>query len=114
MSIDRIYAQLACRDLEQSVLWFERLFGRPPDAHPVEGLVEWHHQQTAGLQVFRNPENAGKGALTLIVIDLREEHARLEYAGLRPARIQPADTTSLVRLRDPDHNLVVLAQPRRP
>jgi hypothetical protein len=49
--------------------------------------------------------------MTLIVSDLSGEHARLKAAGLAPSDIEPADTTSLVMLRDPDNNLVVFAQP---
>jgi hypothetical protein len=79
----------------------------------MNGLAEWHHDDNAGLQVFENAPNAGKGTLTLIVSDLRNEHSRLIAAGLEPSAIEPADTTSLVRLRDPDQNLVVLAQPGR-
>lgn len=113
MSIEKVYAQLSCSDLEKSLVWFERLFGREPDARPMDGLAEWHHESTAGLQLFEDPSNAGGGTLTLIVSDLRNEHSRLAGAGLQPSAIEPADTTSLVRLRDPDGNLVVLAQPGR-
>jgi len=113
MSIEKVYAQLSCRDLERSVAWFERLFDRRPDARPMDGLAEWHHEDKAGLQVFENASSAGSGTLTLIVNDLRNEHSRLVDAGLEPSAIEPADTTSLVQLRDPDRNLVVLAQPGR-
>ncbi|OXT01941.1 glyoxalase/bleomycin resistance/dioxygenase family protein [Notoacmeibacter marinus] len=113
MPIEKVYAQLSCSDLERSIVWFEHLFERTPDARPMDGLAEWHHADTAGFQLFRNAPNAGKGTLTLIVSDLRTEHSRLANAGLEPSAIEPADTTSLVRLHDPDRNLVVLAQPGR-
>ena len=35
----------------------------------------------------------------------------LKAAGLEPCDIEPATSVSLVRLRDPDDNLIVLAQP---
>lgn len=111
MPIEKIYAQLACSDLARSIAWFETLFGRSPDARPMDGLAEWHHGDHAGLQVFEDASNAGRGTLTLIVSDLRNEHSRLSDAGLAPSAIQPVDTGSLVQLRDPDRNLVVLAQP---
>ena len=113
MAIERIYAQLACSDLTRSIRWFQKLFGRAPDARPMDGLAEWHHRDAAGFQLFENEGNAGKGTLTLIASELRAEHSRLQGSGLEPGDIEPADTTSLVRLRDPDDNLVVLAQPGR-
>jgi hypothetical protein len=105
-----IFAQLSCSNLSASIAWFEKLFGRAPDLRPMKGLAEWHHGESAGLQLFENAEHAGHGTLTLVVDDLESEHGRLASAGLRPSAIEPATFTSLVRLRDLDHNLIVLAQ----
>lgn len=85
MPLEKIYAQLSCSDLKRSVVWFARLFEREPDAWPMDGLVEWHHEGKAGLQVFEDASNAARGGLTLIVRDLRNEHARLVAAGLGPS-----------------------------
>ena len=108
MALDKIYAQLSCTDLAASSRWFGTVFGREPDELPMQGLAEWHHG-TAGFQLFQG-ENAGRGTLTLIVIGLQAEHRRLTEAGLRPGAIEPADYVNIVRLRDPDDNLVVLAE----
>jgi catechol 2,3-dioxygenase-like lactoylglutathione lyase family enzyme len=112
MSLEKVYGHLSCTDLERSRAWFETLFGRAPDAFPMAGLAEWHHRSDGGLQLFEDEINAGHNTLTLIVSGLGEEHDRLEQGGLHPGEIEPADTTSIVRLRDPDGNLVVLAEPR--
>ena len=114
MSINKIYAHLSCSDLDRSSIWFEKLFGRPPDARQMAGLVEWHHGTGAGLQLWQDAANAGRGTLTLIVTGLQEEHARLAAAGLVPGEVEPGDKVSLLRLRDTDQNLVVLAQAGRP
>src|SRR5215470_20339898 len=111
MPLRKIYAHLNCSDLSGSIMWFGKLFGRAPDARPMRGLAEWHHGEGAGFQLFENAVDAGRGTLTLIVEGLGGEAARLESVGLKPGAIEPADYTSLVRLRDPDGNLVVLAQP---
>lgn len=113
MPIIKIYAQLNCSDLATSTPWFEKLFGRGPDARPMDGLAEWHHRDNAGLQLFERREDAGHGTLTLVVEGLRNEHQRLDAAGLAPGPIEPATSTSLVTLIDPDGNTVVLAQPGR-
>ncbi len=110
VTIQSIYAQLNVSNLEISQIWYKKLFGRPADATPMPGLIEWHHRQTAGLQVFENAKDAGHGTLTLIVSGLRGERKRLEDMGLSPGEIELATSTSLIRLRDPDNNLVVLAQ----
>lgn len=111
MAFKKIYAQLNCSDLSASQSWYESFFGRSPDASPMAGLAEWHHEASAGLQLFENADDAGHGTLTLIVDGLEGEHARLMEAGLKPNDIEPATSTSLVRLNDPGGNLIVLAQP---
>ena len=113
MTLAAIYAHLSCSDLTRSSAWFTSLFGREPDARPMAGLAEWHHQTTAGFQLFEHARNAGHGTLTLIVAAVRDEHARLVRARLDPGEVEAADDTTIVRLRDPDGNLVVLAQPGR-
>ena len=113
MPIEKLYAHLSCTDLKRSTEWFSRLFGRPPDSNPMKGLVEWHFHKTAGLQLFKDAANAGHGTLTLIVEQLTEEHTRLERCNLAPQKIEHGDVVSIFRLRDPDDNLVVLAQPGR-
>lgn len=67
MSLKKIYAHLSCTELGKSIAWFERLFGRNPDARPMDGIVEWHHADNAGFQLFENPSDAGHVTLTLIV-----------------------------------------------
>lgn len=111
MPLKKLFAQVNCTDLVASECWYTSLFGRAPDERPMEGLAEWHHENHAGLQLFLSPEHAGHGSVTLIVEDLHSEHRRLKQAGLAPGEIEPATTTSLVRLRDLDGNLVVLAEP---
>jgi catechol 2,3-dioxygenase-like lactoylglutathione lyase family enzyme len=110
MPIQRIFAHLSCADLQKSTPWFETLFGRKPDATPMELLAEWHHGREAGFQLLQNPPHAGKGTLTLIVSGLDAERSRL--SAYSPTDIERGNFANLVRLRDPDGNLVVLAEPR--
>lgn len=114
MAFKKIFAQLNCSDLSSSQGWYEKFFGRAPDACPMAGLAEWHQEDSGGLQVFENKEHAGHGTLTLIVDGLRDEHTRLENVGLNPGDLEPATSISIVRLRDPDGNLIVLAQSGNP
>jgi hypothetical protein len=76
----------------------------------MKGLAEWHHGDAAGFQLFENAKHAGHGTLTLVVDDIEREHRRLMETGLKPGDVEPGKFT-LVRLSDPDRNLVVLTQP---
>jgi hypothetical protein len=79
----------------------------------MQHLAEWHHGDSAGVQLFEDKAKAGKSTLTLIVSGLQGEHERLTEIGLKPGPIESGDTVSVVRLNDLDGNLVVLAQPGR-
>lgn len=109
MPIQKIYAQIACSNLTASASWYQSLFGRKPDATPMQHLAEWH-KRDGNLQLFQNPDAAGKTTLTLIVSDLEGERARV--TALKPGEIERADYVNIVRMKDPDGNLVVLAEPR--
>ena len=110
MGLHKIYAHLSCADLDASIRWFAAIFNRSPDARPMEGLAEWHHGETTGFQLFQNPADASHGTLTLFVRGLEAERQRLETAGIAPGDIEQASYVRLIRLRDPDRNLVVLAE----
>lgn len=110
MAIDGLFANISCSDEAASVAWYGRLFGRGPDARPMPLLNEWHFG-SGGLQLYKAPEHAGHGTLTVLVSDIRDERQRLSAAGLQPGEIQPADYTTIMQMRDPDGNLVVFAQP---
>ena len=112
MPIKAIFANISCYNLETSTEWYHSLFDRGPDARPMTGLCEWHFGETAGFQLFENPDKAGRGTLTLIVSDLKEERKRLADAGFDVGDIEEADYTVITRLSDPDGNLVVLAHPK--
>jgi hypothetical protein len=113
MSVNAVFANMACSDLEASSSWFETLFEREPDARPMDGLCEWHFGETAGFQLHQDATKASQGTLTLIVPDVEAERDRLILAGIDVGDIEEADYTSIARMFDPDENLVVLAQPKR-
>lgn len=111
MPLTAIYANLSCTDLERSTEWYTLLFERGPDATPMEGLAESHYGEQAGFQLYEDGKNAGRGTLTLIVSDLGAERSRLSASGMLPGKVEEADYTTISRFRDPDDNLVVLAEP---
>lgn len=112
MAITRIYAQLNCTDMDRSRAWFETLFGRGPDAAPMDGLNEWHHGESAGFQLFRNKTDAGHGSMTLIVSDLAAEIDRLRAAGIATGETRSGDVATILEMTDPDGNAVILAEPK--
>jgi catechol 2,3-dioxygenase-like lactoylglutathione lyase family enzyme len=113
MPISTIFANVSCSDIKASAAWYEKLFGMPPTRQPMKNLLEWHFTDSAEVQLYQQEENAGHCTLTLGVMPLEPERDRLAKAGLDPGPIEAADDFFIVRLRDPDRNLVVLASAKK-
>jgi hypothetical protein len=113
MSIRTIFAHVSCSDIEASTPWYEKLFGQPPVRRPMPGLVEWQFSHSAEVQLHEQKEHAGHSSLTLGVLPLEPERKRLEQAGLLPGPIEETDGYFIMRIRDPDQNLVVFASAKK-
>lgn len=112
VTLETVFGHICCRDLEVSRAWYEKLFGREADARPMDGLAEWHHPPTTGLQLFQAPEHAGHSHVTMAFKNLKAERARLQGQGVEVADIDQQESFDIMILRDPDGNMVVLTQPR--
>ncbi|WP_421917071.1 VOC family protein [Mesorhizobium sp.] len=113
MPIQTIFAHVSCSDIDASTPWYEKLFGRPPLRKPMPGLAEWQFSDSAEVQLFQDREKAGTSTLTLGVLPLAPERTRLLAAGLEPGPIEEADDFYIMRMRDPDGNLIVFASAER-
>ncbi|MES2253443.1 MAG: VOC family protein [Pseudomonadota bacterium] len=109
MAIETIFAHVSCSNLEVSIAWYAKLFGRAPDRRPMDGLAEWHFTDSAEVQLFESQNNAGHSTLTLGVLPMAPECKRLADAGLKVGEIEEAKDFYIMRMRDPDGNLVVFA-----
>jgi hypothetical protein len=89
------------------------LFGKPPIRRPRPGLAEWQFSESAEVQLHEEKQHAGASTLTLGVLPMEPERQRLEKAGLKPGPIEETDGYFIVRLRDPDRNLVVFASAKK-
>jgi predicted enzyme related to lactoylglutathione lyase len=114
MTVNRVLAGLAVTDVDAAVPWYERLFGRPADARPMEGLAEWHVPSGGVVQIVASPERAGRSQLTLEVDDLAHELAAMRERGLDAGRLD--DTTSdkvlIATTTDPEGSEITLVEPR--
>lgn len=113
MGIQTIVANISCASLETSLPWYEKLFGAPPTRRPMDGLAEWRFTDSAEVQLHENKANAGKSTLTIGVLAIEPEQRRLSEQELKPGPIEPANDFFIMRMRDPDGNLVVMASARR-
>jgi predicted enzyme related to lactoylglutathione lyase len=108
MAINGVLAQATVRDTAAAEEWYTKLFDRGPDRRPMDGLIEWHFGDAAGVQVWAEPERAGRSSLVLQVDDLDAFAARLVDAGLSAAEPRQATSSRVLPIEDPDGNRIVL------
>lgn len=109
MAVDHLLAVVPVTDIDVAGAWYEHLFARAPDNHPMDSLVEWRVTGTGWVQVFRDPERAGHGLLNLAVDDLAAARDGLIERGLAPTPIQTASKgVQLSSVIDPDGNAITL------
>lgn len=106
--IHRLLGNCAVTDLQSAEDWYTRLFGRGPDARPMEGLTEWHLGETFGLQLWNDPRRAGHASVVLGETDLDAAAGRLADLGIRHGGPEPGGGARILQLSDPDGNQVVL------
>ena len=112
MTITNALAGIAVEDLGEALDFYERLFGRMPDARPMSDVAEWKLSGGGWVQVVTDADRAGASLLTLVVDDLAEELGRLGLHGLMPVAKSMGDFFKTAKFRDPDGNQIVLSQPQ--
>ncbi len=108
MGFTGVLAQATVTDLDRAERWYATLFGRVPDARPMDGLLEWHLTDSAGVQVWREPGRSGRSTVVLGATDLDVAAGDLAAAGVVHDGPRPGGGSRVLVLRDPDGNRVVL------
>lgn len=108
MTFRRVLAQAVVTDLPVAERWYTTLLGSAPHARPMDGLLEWHLGDSFGVQVWRDPDRAGRSSMVLEESDLDALATRLEAEGLHHEGPRPGGGARVLVLTDPDGNHVVV------
>jgi catechol 2,3-dioxygenase-like lactoylglutathione lyase family enzyme len=110
-AITHLFAGVPVSDLDASIDWYARLFGRPPDRRVGQEML-WEIDERAWLFIEPNAARAGAGRITFAVAGL---DGLLEHIGARGIEHQPIETYSNgvrhVDVPDPDGNAIAFAEP---
>lgn len=113
VAFTRVLAEVIVADHAAAIAWYERLLGRAPDTRPMDGLAEWQLTDTGWLQVFADPERAGRSGVTLGVDDLDAHAAGPAERGIDLSRQTISSGQTVGSVADPDGNTVVLVEELR-
>lgn len=111
ITIQGIYASAVVGDYAAGLNWYEKFMGRPADDQPFAGMAQWRNMGAAGLQLWEEPDGAGKSIITIVVPDLEIEHARLTAVGLPVGEIMRGDFGAVAQIFDLDGNRINLSEP---
>jgi catechol 2,3-dioxygenase-like lactoylglutathione lyase family enzyme len=106
-------ASVAVNDLESAVEWYAEVLGRPGN-RPMSEVAEWRFPRGGCLQVYRLPERAGNGSLTLAVDDIEEVQRKLAAMGLDTSERSSNDRVDTLMVTDPDGNHLAFAEAHDP
>jgi catechol 2,3-dioxygenase-like lactoylglutathione lyase family enzyme len=110
-AITHLFAGVPVADLDASIGWYSRFFGRPPDTRVGDEIL-WEIGEHAWLFIEPNAAQAGAGRITLSVVGL---DALLERLAEQHIEHEPIETYSNgvrhVKVPDPDGNSLAFAEP---
>lgn len=109
-AITHLLAGVPVSDLDASIDWYARFFGRSPDRRVGDEAL-WEIDAHAWVFIEPNPADAGAGRITLGVSGLDELLGRLAAQGIEH---EPVETYSNgvrhVKIPDPDGNAIAFAE----
>jgi catechol 2,3-dioxygenase-like lactoylglutathione lyase family enzyme len=110
-AITHLFAGVPVSDLDVSIDWYTRFFGRPPDMRVGEEIL-WEIDDHATLFIEPGAARAGTGRITLAVAGL---DALLQRLAAQRIEHEPVETYSNgvrhVNVPDPDGNAIAFAEP---
>jgi len=110
-AITHLFAGVPVSDLDASIDWYTRFFGRPPDMRAGDEVL-WDLDEHATLFIEPNAEHAGAGRITLGVAGLDALLERLAAQGIDHEPIETySNGVRHVDVPDPDGNAIALAEP---
>lgn len=111
MPITQVLAVALVTDIDASVAWYRRILDRPETSRPMPSLADFHVTDTGWLQVFVDPERAGRAAINFAVTDFAETRDRLAADGVDVGgEMVISDGSRVLPLFDPDGNVVTLLE----
>ena len=110
-AMTHLFAGVAVSDLDVSIDWYTRFFGRVPDRRAGEEIL-WEIDERAWLFIEPNAPHSGASRITLAVTGLDALLERLRSQGIAHEPIETySNGVRHVKIPDPDGNAIAFAEP---
>lgn len=109
-ALTHLYAGVPVSDLDASIEWYTRFFGKPP-VHRAGDEVLWEIDEHATLFIEPNAKWVGSGRITFAVTGLDALLDRLAAQGIEHEPIETySNGVRHVKIPDPDGNAIAFAE----
>ena len=109
-AITHLIAGVPVSDLDASLDWYTRFFGRPPDMRAGEEIL-WDIDEHATLFIEPNAAWAGAGRITMVATGLDMLLERLAAQGIEHEPIETySNGVRHAKIPDPDGNAIAFAE----
>ena len=109
-AITHLIAGVPVTDLDASLDWYTRFFGRPPDMRAGDEIL-WDIDEHATLFIEPNAAQAGAGRITMVAAGLDALLERLAADGIEHEPIETySNGVRHTKIPDPDGNAIAFAE----
>jgi hypothetical protein len=110
MNIGNVYAGIMTADIQTSSKWYQKLFDRSSDDHPMQILHEWNFSEGGILQLVEDKHRAGYSSITLMVKNIKEVKEMLSVKNIRVEQQTESEIAKTITIYDPENNRITFAQ----
>jgi catechol 2,3-dioxygenase-like lactoylglutathione lyase family enzyme len=108
--IIHLYAGVPVTDLDASIDWYTRFFGKEPDLLAGEEIL-WETDEHATLFIEPRADRAGSGRITMAVTGLDDLLEQLHERGIEHGEVETySNGVRHVTVPDPDGNEIAFAE----
>lgn len=113
MAVTHVFASIPVRSRDQSMMWYERLVGRPPDLIPNDSEAAWRLTDTGWICLVADTARAGSARHTVLVDDIDAFLAGPAQRGIATGPVETMEDVGVrhVYITDPDGNRLQVGQP---
>jgi catechol 2,3-dioxygenase-like lactoylglutathione lyase family enzyme len=108
-----LFAGIPVKNYEESLEWYQRLFGCPPSFYPNDIEAVWQLSQHQWIYIIEQPEHSGGAVNTILGSSLAELDVLVEQISSRGIEIGkeelPEKNTRKIMYYDPDGNEIGFA-----
>ncbi|OAB81837.1 VOC family protein [Cochleicola gelatinilyticus] len=110
MDCKNVYAGIMTADIEKALNWYEMLFDRKSDYHPMDILHEWDFKEGGVLQLVEDKTRAGSSSVTILVEAIETIKKHLDSKNIPTEKQTESEIAKTITIYDPENNRITFSE----